>query len=179
MPNTPSTASPTVGAAPKLLDRVRDAIRVRHYSLRTEQAYTRWVRKFILFHGKRHPREMGAPEITDFLPTWRRRTTWRRPRRIRRWRRCCSIARMLEIEAAWVDEVRHLKMLRQEMNHAKRIELTDEDWRADFDTVRMDQMLRFRDWPLRDKVQAMEDMAKIVRAAQAARARATQDHKTD
>lgn len=49
------------------LQRVREAIRVRHYSLRTEQAYLMWVRRFILFHGKRHPTEMGAAEVGAFL----------------------------------------------------------------------------------------------------------------
>lgn len=52
---------------PKFLDQVRQAIRVRHMSLRTEQAYVDWTRRFILFHGKRHPREMGAPEVGAFL----------------------------------------------------------------------------------------------------------------
>ena len=52
---------------PKLLDRVRAAIRTRHYSRRTEKAYVGWIRRFILFHDKRHPDEMGAPEITRFL----------------------------------------------------------------------------------------------------------------
>src|SRR5262249_7996132 len=47
--------------------RLRQAIRVRHYSLRTEDAYVDWVRRFILFHGKRHPLEMGAGEINQFL----------------------------------------------------------------------------------------------------------------
>jgi integron integrase len=53
--------------APRLLDRVRAAIRARHYSRRTEAAYTHWVRKFVLFHGKRHPADMGEAEITVFL----------------------------------------------------------------------------------------------------------------
>ncbi len=52
---------------PKLLDQLRDKIRVRHYSIRTEKSYVSWVRRFILFHGKRHPRDMGAPEIETFL----------------------------------------------------------------------------------------------------------------
>lgn len=52
---------------PKLLDRVRLAIRTRHYSQRTEQAYVNWVKRFVLFHGKRHPAEMGEPEINAFL----------------------------------------------------------------------------------------------------------------
>lgn len=52
---------------PRLLDQVRERCRVKHYSLRTEQAYTHWIRRFILFHGKRHPRDMGAPEVEAFL----------------------------------------------------------------------------------------------------------------
>jgi integron integrase len=51
----------------RLLDQVRDAVRVRHYSSRTEQAYVGWVRRFVLFHDKRHPAEMGQAEITRFL----------------------------------------------------------------------------------------------------------------
>jgi integrase len=46
---------------------VREAIRVRQYSIRTEQAYVQWIRRFILFHGLRHPEEMGAPEVAEFL----------------------------------------------------------------------------------------------------------------
>jgi len=52
---------------PRLLDLVREAIRVRHMSLRTETAYVDWVRRFILHHGKRHPRDMGAEEAAAFL----------------------------------------------------------------------------------------------------------------
>lgn len=51
----------------RLLDRLRAEIRVRHYSLRTEETYVGWVRRFILFRGKRHPGEMGVREISDFL----------------------------------------------------------------------------------------------------------------
>ena len=51
----------------RLLDRVRDAIRLKHYSLRTEQTYIQWIRRFILFHNKRHPDEMGEKEVTAFL----------------------------------------------------------------------------------------------------------------
>lgn len=53
--------------APRLLDRVRGVLRARHYSPRTEQSYVGWIRRFILFHGKRHPDELGEPEITGFL----------------------------------------------------------------------------------------------------------------
>ncbi len=52
---------------PRLLDRVREAIRARHYSARTEKAYVHWIRRFIFFHGKRHPAGMGAAEVTKFL----------------------------------------------------------------------------------------------------------------
>src|SRR5437773_10451956 len=60
---TSSAASPK----PKLLDRVRHAVRARHYSRRTEKAYVHWIKRYIFFHGKRHPAEMGAAEITAFL----------------------------------------------------------------------------------------------------------------
>jgi integron integrase len=53
--------------APKLLDRVRWHLRVKHYSTRTEQVYIDWIRRFILFHGKRHPETMGEEEIAAFL----------------------------------------------------------------------------------------------------------------
>lgn len=53
--------------APRLLDVVRDRIRTRHYSLRTETAYTNWIKRFILFHNKRHPRDMGGVEVEAFL----------------------------------------------------------------------------------------------------------------
>lgn len=51
---------------PRLLDQVHAALRLRHYSRRTERAYVGWIRRVILFHGKRHPREMGADEVTEF-----------------------------------------------------------------------------------------------------------------
>lgn len=55
------------GHPPKLLDQVRERIRTKHYSIRTEAQYVLWVKRFILFHGKRHPREMGAVEVEAFL----------------------------------------------------------------------------------------------------------------
>jgi integron integrase len=61
-PSPPGLAPP-----PRLLDRLRAALRARHYSLRTEESYAHWVRRFILFHGKRHPDTMGEPEINAFL----------------------------------------------------------------------------------------------------------------
>ena len=58
---------PVPSSNPELLDQVRDVIRRKHYSIRTEQTYTDWIRRFILFHGKRHPSEMAAEEVTSFL----------------------------------------------------------------------------------------------------------------
>jgi integron integrase len=55
--------------APRLLDQVRQACRVRHYSIRTERAYVSWCRRYVLASGKRHPRDMGADEVTAFLST--------------------------------------------------------------------------------------------------------------
>lgn len=55
------------GQNPKLLDQVRYAIRTKHYSIRTEEAYVQWIRRFILFHNKRHPKDMGAKEVGRFL----------------------------------------------------------------------------------------------------------------
>ncbi len=52
---------------PRLLDQLRDRIRFRHYSLRTERTYEHWIRRFIAFHGMRHPRGMGGEEVTAFL----------------------------------------------------------------------------------------------------------------
>ncbi|MBU2792027.1 hypothetical protein HAQ01_01050 [Acidithiobacillus thiooxidans] len=52
---------------PKLLDQLRARIRTMHYSIRTEEVYTDWVRRFILFHRKRHPQNMGVAEVEAFL----------------------------------------------------------------------------------------------------------------
>jgi site-specific recombinase XerD len=49
------------------LDQVRSAIRAKHYSLRTEEAYVQWIRRFILFHNNRHPKDMGVEEVRQFL----------------------------------------------------------------------------------------------------------------
>ncbi|MDA3896875.1 MAG: phage integrase N-terminal SAM-like domain-containing protein [Desulfobacteraceae bacterium] len=52
---------------PRLLDQVRDAIRLKHYSIRTEETYIGWIKRFIFFHNKRHPKDMGENEIKAFL----------------------------------------------------------------------------------------------------------------
>lgn len=79
-----------------LLDQVRAAIRVRHYSPRTEKAYVHWIRRYILFNGKRHPREMDAAEVRDFL-----NHLWPAPdvRNICRW--CCRAVRSPVCWRAW------------------------------------------------------------------------------
>jgi integron integrase len=64
---TPQPTPPDQVKAPKLLDQVRDKIRLKHYSLRTEQTYVDWIKRFVLFHQKRHPAEMGAAEVEAFL----------------------------------------------------------------------------------------------------------------
>src|SRR5215510_3721690 len=61
------TNTPASTKEKKLLDQVRDAIRTKHYSYRTEQAYLEWIKRFILFHGKRHPKDMGAPEVHAYI----------------------------------------------------------------------------------------------------------------
>jgi len=55
------------GAHPKLIPRLREALRIRRYSLKTEKAYIHWVRRYVHFHRMRHPQEMGASEVTAFL----------------------------------------------------------------------------------------------------------------
>ncbi len=54
-------------AKPRLLDQVRNAVRVRHYSYRTEEQYVFWIKRYILFNGRRHPRDLGAVEVETFL----------------------------------------------------------------------------------------------------------------
>lgn len=65
--NGPGEYGRAIGQGRKLLDRVRDATRRLHYSIRTEDAYVLWIKQFILFHGKRHPRDLGQEEIIAFL----------------------------------------------------------------------------------------------------------------
>jgi hypothetical protein len=72
---TPTEAIATARSdqPPKLLDQVRSSLRVKHYSLRTERSYLHWIKRFIHFHHLRHPQDMGANEVTDFLShLWRK-----------------------------------------------------------------------------------------------------------
>lgn len=64
---SPAMSGSSSAAAPRLLDQVRGKIRLKHYSLRTEQAYLDWIRRFIRHFGKRHPRDLGPAEIEAFL----------------------------------------------------------------------------------------------------------------
>lgn len=64
MPDKPAAVAES---APKLLDQMRERLRVKHYSLRTEVAYLGWIKRYILFHGKRHPSGMGKEEVETFL----------------------------------------------------------------------------------------------------------------
>ncbi|MBI4608843.1 MAG: phage integrase N-terminal SAM-like domain-containing protein [Candidatus Rokubacteria bacterium] len=62
-----AVSAPAGPPKPKLLDQVRQAIRTRHYSYRTEKAYVGWMKRFIVFHNKRRPADMGEAEIAHFL----------------------------------------------------------------------------------------------------------------
>jgi hypothetical protein len=66
-PKSVECESVNVAAKPRLLDQVRDAIRLKHYSIRTEHAYIDWVRRYILFHDKIHPKDLGEQHIKRFL----------------------------------------------------------------------------------------------------------------
>jgi len=65
--NMTSSSSDSSSRSPKLLDQLRDRIRVKHYSIRTEQAYVQWAKRYFIFHGMRHPKEMGKSEVEAFL----------------------------------------------------------------------------------------------------------------
>ena len=84
---------PAGGARPRLFDVVRQTIRRRHYSYRTEETYLHWIRRFIYFHGKRHPRDLGAAEVTAFLNDLAAARNVAAARRTRRSRRCCFSTR--------------------------------------------------------------------------------------
>ena len=80
---------PPEGQKPKLLDRVREAIRTRHLSHKTEQAYVGWIKRFIFFHGKRHPAEMGEGEIARFLSSLATESHVAPPHRTKLCKPCC------------------------------------------------------------------------------------------
>ena len=103
-------ATPNTAPKPRLLDRVREAIRTRHYSRHTEKAYVHWIKRYIFFHAKRHPAEMGAPEVTAFL------TSLAVSERVAASTQNQALAALLflyrvvlGVELHWLDEVVHAK----------------------------------------------------------------------
>jgi Phage integrase, N-terminal SAM-like domain len=64
-----SLSGPREQGKPKFLDQIRQLMRLRHYSLRTEEAYVGWIRRYILYHGKRHPNDLDKSHIASFLST--------------------------------------------------------------------------------------------------------------
>jgi Phage integrase, N-terminal SAM-like domain len=59
--------NPPAAQPPKSLDQIRNKLRVKHYAIPTEEQYLHWIKRFILFHGKRHPKDMGGEQIEVFL----------------------------------------------------------------------------------------------------------------
>jgi integron integrase len=95
---------------PRLLDQVRQVIRLRHYSIRTELAYLQWIRRFILFHHKRHPREMAAPEVTAFLSDLAVRRNVAASTQNQALHAILFLYRnVLEIKLPWLEEVQRAK----------------------------------------------------------------------
>jgi len=88
-PESPNGSTETP-PAPRLLDMIRARMRRANYALRTERAYTDWIRRFILANGKRHPAEMGEGEMESFLSELAVTYEVVASTRIRRWRRCFS-----------------------------------------------------------------------------------------
>ena len=90
---------------PRLLDQVRDRIRRKHYSIRTEQAYVDWIRRFVLHHNKRHPRDMGAVEVEGFLTHLAVAKGCRPRRRTRPRVRTYSSKRRFSGSLPWVESI--------------------------------------------------------------------------
>src|SRR5262249_29189038 len=110
--STLRVAEPDPASAPKprLLDRVRAAIRARHYSRRTEQAYVHWIKRYIFFHGKRHPAEMGATEVTAFLTSLAVRDNVAASTQNQALAALLFLYRVvLGVELPWLDEIVHAK----------------------------------------------------------------------
>ena len=67
MADSATTSPASAGRPERLLDRVRHAVRLRHLAASTEKAYVHWIKRFVVFHGRRHPQELGEPELSAFL----------------------------------------------------------------------------------------------------------------
>jgi integrase len=89
---------------------VRDAIRARHYSRRTEVAYAGWIRRYIGFHQKAHPSTLSATDISAFLTWLATNSTSARRHRIKHWRRCFSYEHVLRLPVGSVEPVVRVKM---------------------------------------------------------------------
>ncbi|SJM92011.1 integron integrase [Crenothrix polyspora] len=100
--------------APKLLDQVRGKIRLKHYSIRTEQAYTDWIKRFILHFGKKHPRDMGAAEVEQFLTHLA--VKGKVSASTQNQAKCAILflyKEVLELQLPWLDNVEHAKTPRR------------------------------------------------------------------
>jgi integrase len=105
-------ARATYGAGPRLLDRVRDAIRTRHCSRSTERTYCAWIRRFILFHGKHHPADMGAPEVGRFLSWLATEAKVSASTQNQALAAILFLYRVvLRIDLPWIDDIVHAKRL--------------------------------------------------------------------
>jgi integron integrase len=101
-------------APPRLLQQLRDRIRFRHYSLRTERTYAHWIRRFVLFSGKRHPRELGAADITAFLSALAIERNVAASTQNQALSAILFLYKeVLQVELPWLDEVRRAKKPRR------------------------------------------------------------------
>lgn len=120
----------------RLLDHVRDRCRSLHYSIRTEEAYLKWIREFIIFHGKRHPSLMGAPEISQFLSYLARERTVASSTQNQALSALLFLyRRVLDLDVEWVENMERAKkpqrlpvVLRREEVHALLSHLRGEMW---------------------------------------------------
>lgn len=97
-------------AGPRLLDRVREIIRIKHYSIRTEQAYVQWIRRYIIFHGRKHPTSLGSEELTAFLSDLAVRGKVSAATQNQALNAVLFLYRdVLKIDLPWVDEVQRAK----------------------------------------------------------------------
>jgi len=107
--STPS-AQDELTLKPRLLDQVRDSLRRRHYSLRTEKVYIHWIRRYILHHGKRHPAEMGPVEVTAFLSDLARRQHVAASTQNQALAALLYLYKqVLEVELPWMDDIERAK----------------------------------------------------------------------
>jgi site-specific recombinase XerD len=97
---------------PKLLDHVRQKIRIKHYSIRTEQAYIDWIKRFILFHQKRHPASMGPQEVRMFLSHLAIEHHVAASTQRQAWSAIAFLYReILEQDLSWLDDMERAKKL--------------------------------------------------------------------